>query len=250
MKLVAIATVGLKEVVEHCAGFYYGQVRALAALVALMAVAVVVVVVRPPISDPALAHELIRMARQDTAARSDALAAATGLQDASLAEIGERLLDAGDDVAAIEAANLARMKEIVRDHGWPDRREVGREGAHSAWLVVSRGRDVALQEQALALMQRDAKHVDSGDVAFLVDRIAVAKGQPQTYGTQFTCVDGAWRFATPVQGNPDMFREARRTAGLESFNLNFRDLELNFGPCRSQSTDEYQVVVKPPLLGP
>lgn len=36
----------------------------------------------------------------------------------------------------IDKQNTARMKEIIRQHGWPGRTLVGEEAAQGAWLLV------------------------------------------------------------------------------------------------------------------
>ena len=87
--------------------------------------------------------------------------------------------------AAIDRTNVAKVEELVRTHGWPRRSEVGEAAAMAAFLAIQHA-DVAVQERYLPILQR---RVDEGEakpawLALLTDRILVAKGKPQIYGTQ------------------------------------------------------------------
>ena len=212
--------------------------RALAGLAAVLVVAVVVAVARPPITNPALAHELIHMARTASEARQAGLGS-----DSNVAEIAQRLLQVRDDVDTVQTANLTRLKDIVRDHGWPDRREVGPEGAHAAWSIAASSGDAGFQETVLEMMRRDAKYVDAEDVAFMVDRVEVSKGLPQRYGTQFRCIEGVWTLSPPVAGGRDGLRRLRVAEGLGPPKFRYEVLESLFGPCWPKPT--YVVIPGP-----
>ncbi|MEY2468801.1 MAG: hypothetical protein QOF21_1499 [Actinomycetota bacterium] len=145
------------------------------------------VLIHPPISNPALAHELIRLARDSS-------------------------------------THTARVKEILAKHGWPDDRAVGSEGSHAAWLLVQRSyQDVDFQQRALALMQAAADHVSKMDLAYLTDRVAVASGQPQTYGIEISCTDGKPVLATPVKDEAAADR-LRRAAHMDSLGQSLAQL--------------------------
>lgn len=89
--------------------------------------------------------------------------------------------------AAVDAANQARLKQIVAQSGWPTIAMVGQDGANAAWLLAQHAdRDPAFQRQVLALMeplvqegQASGKHF-----AYLYDRTHY----PQRFGTQGSCV--------------------------------------------------------------
>jgi hypothetical protein len=63
---------------------------------------------------------------------------------------------------------------------------------------------------------RQAGSDDNDDYARLVDQIAIGKGEPQTYGTMWTCVDGEARLLTPLK-DPDRAEELRRQVGLDPY---------------------------------
>ncbi len=74
------------------------------------------------------------------------------------------------------------------EHGWPGWTLVGSDGAFAAWVIVQHADlDVPVQERGLALMTSAVAKgdADPSDHAYLVDRVRVAKGQPQVYGTQW-----------------------------------------------------------------
>ena len=132
---------------------------------------------------PEIAAELIRMAEADQNARQ-AVFGGGGLQaldTAALARAAARL-------DSLDRAHTARLKEIIRTHGWPTPARVGREGARAAFLIVQHAdRDPAFQEEENLTYLDSA--VAAGDapgeeLALLTDRVRVAKGEPQLYGTQ------------------------------------------------------------------
>jgi len=71
---------------------------------------------------------------------------------------------------------------------WPGRRLVGDDGANAAWILVQEAiEDPGLQRRSLALLE---VAVESGDAdpqhyALLLDRVLMADGLPQLYGSQF-----------------------------------------------------------------
>ncbi len=142
------------------------------------------------VSEPALRSELLDLQQQDATTR------------------------AGDDdaIAAFDARSTARMKEIIAKHGWPGKSLVGKDGAHAAWLLVQHSRDAAFQEDCLerlelAVAQGEAQAVEH---AYLYDRVAVAAGKPQRYGTQ---LDGDVPFPIEDAAHVD---DRRKALGLPS----------------------------------
>ena len=85
-----------------------------------------------------------------------------------------------------DAANRQRLKEIIKEHGWPGKSLVGADGANAAWLLVQHAdADVAFQRECLALTQAAPEgEVSPKDVAYLTDRVLVNDGKKQRYGTQ------------------------------------------------------------------
>ncbi|MEY2418434.1 MAG: hypothetical protein QOG90_1114 [Actinomycetota bacterium] len=178
-------------------------------------VAVVVVVaatmallIRPPIKDPALAHELISMQR-DIDQFSLRFNSAGPVNIGDLSEALKKKIRNADEV---DKANADRLAEILATHGWPTEREVGKEAAFAAMNVVGRAQDVDFKVKAVALMDK-AGVERNPQYARLVDMVAVIKGQPQTYGTQWNCENGTYKYMTPLK-DPAHIRRLRQDVGL------------------------------------
>jgi tetratricopeptide (TPR) repeat protein len=150
---------------------------------------------------PALRRELLAMVAEDQAARMQ-----------MIAHRDDRAMM--DAVAAIDRRTTARMQAIIAASGWPGRAQVGDDGAHAAWLLVQHADlDRPFQKQCLTLMEPLAAtgEVSAVDVAYLHDRVAVAEGRPQRYGTQF----GDDREPKPIE-DPDQVDARRAAIGMPS----------------------------------
>lgn len=108
-----------------------------------------------------------------------------------------------------------RLKEIVQEFGWPTRELVGTDGAIAAWIIVQHDDDLPWMKECLTLMEALMEHdeVRREDVAYLRDRICVAEGRPQRYGTQcIPSTDGNISLA-PLE-DPLRVDEYRRSMGI------------------------------------
>lgn len=115
------------------------------------------------------------------------------------------------------AANADWLKSVLARIGWFDISRHGEEASQAAWLLVQHAdHDPAWQRAVLAdLKPRVARGDMQGKYyAYLVDRVAVNAGQPQTYGTQGGCKGpGDWRPDPMV--DPDALDARRAAVGLE-----------------------------------
>lgn len=171
---------------------------------------------------PALADELALMARADQAARRQT----SGGQTSS-----------HDNVIEVDQRNTARLKEIVREHGWPTFSLVGEAGAHDAWLIVQHADfDRGFQKSCLTLMKAalQAKQVAARDVAYLEDRVRVGEGRPQLYGTQFRSVAGGGWEPAPIE-DPESVDVRRKEIGLESMAEYRAKIEKVYAPGNRQA---------------
>ena len=150
--------------------------------------------------DTALHAELVRLAREDQAAREGFSAAAVSGD----AEYGRRLR-AGD------LTRTERLKQIVAARGWPTVALVGREGVDAAWLLVQHSPDSAWQRQLLPVLERAAHagDISRANVALLTGKVLVQSGQPQRYGSSFSIIDGRL-VAYPIEDEVNV--DARRAA--------------------------------------
>jgi hypothetical protein len=119
-------------------------------------------------------------------------------------------------LAAIDEENTSWFHGVVREHGWPGRSLVGEEAAHAAWLLVQHAdRDPDFQRECLDLLQAAVEPGDGSaqELAYLTDRVLLAEGKPQRYGTEFTAGATAWE-PQPLE-DPDRVDERRASVGLQ-----------------------------------
>jgi len=121
------------------------------------------------------------------------------------------------EVTAFMAEQDPRNLKVVLDHlppeGWYLRRRYGDEVATTAFLVVQHSdletwrRFVPVLEPLVATGE-----VSGSSYALMYDRLALAEGKPQRYGSQVTCLDGRW-VAMYLEA-PEAVDERRRAMGF------------------------------------
>ncbi|MDG4758448.1 DUF6624 domain-containing protein [Micromonospora sp. WMMD710] len=110
----------------------------------------------------------------------------------------------------------ARLKDILRTHGWPTFALVGADGGNAAWAIAQHSDlDPAFQQEALGLLRAAvaARQASPGNLAYLEDRVAAGRGEPQVYGTQIRCGPDGPVPATPIRDEAGVERR-RADAGL------------------------------------
>ena len=153
-------------------------------------------------SNPKLRSELLAMAKQDQDLREKWINAPKNPK-----------IDA--EVKAVDTKNTARMKQIVTQYGWPSQNLVGKDGADAAWLLVQHAdADPAFQAHCLPLMQEAAEHGEASkeSLALLTDRVLLAQGKKQVYGSQFTWKTGKVE-PLPLE-DPAHVDERRKSMGM------------------------------------
>ena len=140
------------------------------------------------IADRALRDELLQRVEKDQAIRNEWIRHGADHPDK---EIQARWV-------AIDAENLARLKEIVRQYGWPGPALVGIDGTEAAFLLLQHG-DHEFQKEMLPVVRKAyrAGRLTGQDYALLLDRVLVRDGKPQVYGTQSLPLD-KWQNREPA----------------------------------------------------
>jgi len=137
------------------------------------------------------------------------------------------------ELKAIDSSNALWLQDAVARHGWPDRDAVGDSGARAAFLLVQHAdHDTAFQAAMLPALDAAFRRgqAEGGSVALLTDRLAVARNEPQVYGSQTTITDGRITFA-PIADSAGV--DARRAQmGLPPLKEYLRVLDSLFGPKR------------------
>lgn len=112
---------------------------------------------------------------------------------------------------ATDARNLARLKQITRKHGFPKAADVGRDGVAAAWLLVQHAdADPAFQQQILPELEGlgETDGISGEQVALLIDRVLLAQGRPQRFGSQYEGNPGMRPVMRPVE-DPEGLDERR-----------------------------------------
>ena len=147
----------------------------------------------PGVAEPGLRRELLAMMEEDQAEQT------------------------GESQTNNYTARVDRLAEILDQYGWPDFALVGEDGSTAAWVIAQHADlDLDVQHRALELMRDAAQdgQASRGDLAYLEDRVAVATGDEQQYGTQIRCgEDGTPVPATPIADTSSV-DDRRADAGL------------------------------------
>ncbi len=129
-------------------------------------------------------RELIAMAEKDQAARKD---------------------HNFTEVLRVDKANSNRLKEIIKQYGWPDSKRFSTGASQGAWLILQHAsHDRALQREGLELMKHiKGEGVHPGHIAYLEDRVSLFENGVQVYGTQGHC-EGSEFVLSPVKNEKDI----------------------------------------------
>jgi hypothetical protein len=110
---------------------------------------------------------------------------------------------------------VARLREIVDEHGWPGVSVVGRDGARAAWLLAQHAdADRPFQERCTRLLREayDRGDADGEHVAWLTDRWLMGTRREQRYGMILVPKDGMLAPIGLVE--PERVDDRRRELGL------------------------------------
>jgi len=121
-----------------------------------------------------------------------------------------------------------QLKWIIGQYGWPTFDMVGKDGATAAWVIAQHADfDVAFQREAIGHLDAavQAGQGDPTELAYLVDRVAVNEGEPQTYGSQIRCRGGEPEPATPIV-DPERIDDTRAAIGLGTLDEYYDELAM------------------------
>ncbi|MFK7935277.1 MAG: DUF6624 domain-containing protein [Saprospiraceae bacterium] len=96
------------------------------------------------------------------------------------------------DEINVDEINRNRLKEIIKEFGFPTRKLVGKDAMHGVFLIIQHADgDSVWQKLQLPYMKLASENgsLRKKDYAYLYDRTQVNRGLLQRYGTQFAKVD-------------------------------------------------------------
>jgi hypothetical protein len=120
-----------------------------------------------------------------------------------------------EKIQEVDRKNLHALKAIFAKSGFPTVAMVGREGVSTVFLLVQHAdADREFQKHAMELAKplMERSELPRSLYAMLVDRVRLADGKLQLYGTQVKIVDGKVE-ALPVE-DPERLDTRRRSVAL------------------------------------
>jgi hypothetical protein len=198
-----------------------------------------------PASNPALRQQLVAMEREDQTVRIDMMRAlkkqgisfgdGNQLKDPKLQKVFEIETE---KLTAADKKHRQRLKQIIKEHGWPGKSLAGREGGAAAWLIVQHSdADVKFQRRCLKLLaSAPAGEVEAQHVAYLTDRVLVNENKPQRYGTQM----GDNFKPRPIE-NPEKVDQRRTEVGLPPLAEYLRGAKEAYEKMASGETDSNEL---------
>lgn len=135
-------------------------------------------------------------------------------------------------IGEIDDANQKALLEALPPEGWFYRSRFGEGVAQTAFLIVQHS-DATLWRRFLPVLQPlvASGEVDGEAYGLMFDRLAVAEGRPQRFGTQVVCVDGKQVVDWPNIEDPDNVEERRRAMGFTTTLSEYQALFADHPPC-------------------
>jgi hypothetical protein len=186
------------------------------------------------VKEPALREEILRRTKVDQDARFALInwmkANSSMGKDKQTDEQKAKYAKLADTVKEADTENTKWLKEVIEKHGWLTFRLVGKDGGQSAWLMVQHAdADPKFQRKCLDLMTKLPKtEVSPANVAYLTDRVLLAEGKKQLYGTQFTTIDGKSQ-PRPMEDEANVDKR-RAEMGLTTLAEYAKQIEQMYGP--------------------
>ncbi|MFZ4928083.1 DUF6624 domain-containing protein [Chryseobacterium sp. Mn2064] len=120
-----------------------------------------------------LAQELMKLANHDLEVRE------------TLATEGKLSGGYHPDMEKVHQDNAQRLREIIKEIGFPTISKVGDKASDAAWLIVQHSiGEPDFMKQCYEMMNENRSDMNLKNIAYLYDRIQVFQSRPQKYGTQ------------------------------------------------------------------
>jgi hypothetical protein len=171
---------------------------------------------KPPTQE-GLRQELLERVKEDQEARTKWLESMNKMRERDPKNPALGTLAEIKKMQEIDRRNTAWLKGIINKHGWPGKTLVGEDGANAAWLLVQHADlDRPFQKRCLTLLTVAVKkgEATAQEQAYLTDRLLVAEGKKQKYGTQFRTVGGKTE-PNPIEDEANVDKR-RKELGLPS----------------------------------
>jgi hypothetical protein len=175
---------------------------------------------------PELRDELLKMMRRDQKIRESLAERAVPGESSSMPD------ELIAEMRHTSRKHAERLESIVESRGrWPGRSLVGQRGAQAAFLVAQHADfDPELQAFFLKHLERAVEQGEASprNYAYLVDRVRIAKGKKQLYGTQLVVEEGRVEPKGSIVRRNELDRRRQRM-GLAPFDEYLKRFEDKHG---------------------
>ncbi len=132
------------------------------------------------------------------------------------------------DLMEINRNNVATVKKIITEIGFPTINLTSQKAYKAAVLVVLHSGDIDFLNESIKNLQNiDSISIQKRDVAYMIDKVRVIQKLPQLYGTQYNISeDGVLKYLDIE--NPEELEKRREEYGMESFEEYKKVVEKSF----------------------
>ncbi|GIU16389.1 hypothetical protein TUM4261_34840 [Shewanella sp. c952] len=130
----------------------------------------------------------------------------------------------------IDQSNTDRLKDIIKEHSWLTKQLVEVEGIGAAFLIIQHSPDIAFKEEMLPYLEKSYLNnggVSGQQVALLTDRVLIAQGKKQIYGTQADLSEGQVIFS-PIEDEANVDKR-RKKMNMPSLKFYRKVMEKMYG---------------------
>ena len=183
-----------------------------------------------PVSNKALQRQLLNMDKEDQKYRLEQMKLMSQVYGPGKEKAAARLKQITPRQEALDRKLIAELEAIIQRYGWPTVSMVGKKANNAAFLILQHA-DTKLQKKYFPLLKEAAakKEANPADAAMMEDRILMADGKKQIYGTQLTINDQTKKW-TVYQIEDEQNVDARRASvGLPPMAEYLKLFEENFG---------------------
>lgn len=135
-------------------------------------------------------------------------------------------------IGAVDKANETTLLKMLPPEGWFYKSVYGEGPANTAFLIVQHS-DVELWRRFLPILEPlvATGEVDGQSFGLMYDRLAVADGRPQRYGTQLTCKAGKLVVDYADIEDAEQVEERRRSMGFSWTLSEYEAFFADYPPC-------------------
>lgn len=131
------------------------------------------------------------------------------------------------DLTEINRKNVAIVKKIITEIGFPTINLTSQKAYKAAVLVVLHSGDIEFLNQSIKNLQNaDPVSIQKKDIAYMIDKVRVIQKLPQLYGTQYNIdKNGVLKYIEIEK--PEDLEKRREEYGMESFSEYKKVVEEN-----------------------